>query len=348
MNKMGAITTLTLENFRNHQHLTLNCEPITVICGGNGVGKTNILEAIRFLSLGKSFRAHRDKEVITFDKPATRIIATTTCSGETTHIVCALTHTKKQLTINGAQHPFSHIVGSIRTVLFALDDLDFINGPPHHRRQFLDQCIGQRSKVYVRALLDLRRILRRRNATLERMARGLAHNQECDVWDAQLCDVSRIVQEERSCLCKTLDTYIPSEYTDLTGGAHKLGIVYRPSEITRKLLTNTRGQDLRVRATSIGPHRDDCTITLDDRLLADFGSRGERRLAVLAIKKAEVRILTHDGDTPILLLDDVFSELDPARQDHLIQMFSHQQTIITSTVLPKKLTELTPHVIELV
>lgn len=344
---MSTITTLTLENFRNHTHLTIECKPLTVICGGNGVGKTNILEAIRFISLGKSFRARRDREVITFDKPAARIIASITRSGDATQIICALTHDKKQLLISGAAHPFSHIIGSVRTVLFALDDLDFVNGPPQHRRQFLDQCIGQQSKVYVRALLDMRRIIRRRNATLERMVHGFARGEELEVWDTQLIDVARIIQKERSELCIALQTHIPHEYTDLTGGAHTLEIVYRPSEITKKLLMDARSQDLRVRATTIGPHRDDCTILLDGRLLADFGSRGERRLAVLAIKKAEVRILTHGDDTPILLLDDVFSELDPARQDHLIQMFSKQQTIITSTVLPKKLAALHPHTIEL-
>ena len=344
---MSSLTELTLENFRNHTHKTIVFEPITVLLGDNGVGKTNIIEAIRFLSLGKSFRAHRDREVITFDAPAARIIATVAGSGWVTYITCALTHDKKQITLNGVKHPFSHIIGSIKTVMFALDDLDFINGPPQHRRQFLDQCIGQQSKVYVRALLDMRRILRRRNATLERMAQGFAQEDELSVWDAQLCDVSQIIQKERAHLCATLQTHIAREYSDLTGDPRKLTITYCPSDISKTLLARSRNQDLRIRATNIGPHRDDCIITLDGRSLADYGSRGERRLAVLAIKKAEVHILTDGDDTPILLLDDVFSELDHKRQDTLLTLFSKQQTIVTSTSLPTKLAALNPYTIEL-
>lgn len=344
---MSSLTELSLENFRNHTRRTIVFKPITVVLGANGVGKTNILEAIRFLSLGKSFRTHRDREVITFDAPAARIMAKVVGGGEAGHITCALTYDKKQITLNGAHHPFSHIIGSVKTVMFALDDLDFINGSPQHRRQFLDQCIAQQSKVYVCALLDMRRILRRRNATLERMVRGLARPDELDVWDTQLCDVSTLVQEERSTLCATLQTHIAREYSELTGDVRKLAITYRPSTITKALLDRARNQDLRLCATSIGPHRDDCTIVLGGRSLADYGSRGERRLAVLAIKKAEVRILTTGDDTPILLLDDVFSELDHKRQDNLMSLFSHQQTIITSTVLPKKLAGLDPCVIEL-
>ena len=111
---MSTITTLTLENFRNHRHATIVFKPLTVVLGGKGVGKTSIIEAIRILSLGKSFRARRNNEIITFDAPAVRIIATTAHNNKMTKIVCALTHDKKKITLNGATHPFSHIIGSIR------------------------------------------------------------------------------------------------------------------------------------------------------------------------------------------------------------------------------------------
>lgn len=341
------LLTLTLENFRNHQAVDFSFSQLTVIIGKNTSGKTNILEAIRLLSIGKSFRARFDKDMITFDHDTTRILALAEINHQKCELSIAFNYEQKKVLVAGVPTPLSQLVGKLKTVIFALDDLDFINGPPRNRRRFLDYLLSQKSVEYIRSLLDLNKILKHRNALLERINFDVAGQNELKPWDEQLVEVSSVIQAQRQQAVKEIEQKLSNNYHELANRRQTLSISYQPSSVTLESLLQTRRLDLKNRATSCGPQRDDLEFLLNGKSLGQFGSRGERRLAVLALKQSEIDLLTSGDEKPILLLDDVFSELDESHQKQLMELFIQQQTILTTTILPKIITQLNPSVIEL-
>jgi DNA replication and repair protein RecF len=342
-----VISRLDLNSFRNCSKGSFEFGKTTAIVGQNGIGKTNILEAVRYLSVMKSFRAKKEQEVILFGQSTTRLVGHGLIMNEPVEVAVGLTNDRKQVTVNQVKKRVSQAVGVFKTVLFAPDDLDFVTGPPTLRRRFLDSIISQEKAVYLSALLSLQKIVKQRNATLVRMMKNLASKEELLVWDGELLKQSLIIQPMRKEIIKKLNEDLSKRYQKISGKTNsQLTIKYLENKISQDILNEAFNKDLRYGTSTIGPHHDDIELHLNKKSLALYGSRGELRSAVLSLKQAEIDVLTID-EPPILLLDDILSELDIDRQGRLMNLFDNQQTIITATHLPKSLEKIVDKVIEL-
>lgn len=341
------LTELDLTNFRNYSKKSFKFDKTTAIIGKNGLGKTNILEAIRYLSIMKSFRAKREREVIKFDEEVARIVGRGEAKEEKIKIAIGLTNDRKQVEVNQAKKRVSQAVGYFKTVLFSPDDLDFVSGPPTLRRRFLDSIISQENPIYLTALLSLQKVVKQRNAILFRISKDLAQKDELLFWDQELVKHSLLVQPLRKELVNQLNEGLSQRYEKISGQTNsKMKIEYQENKISLDILESIRSKDLRYTTTTVGPHHDDLVLELNNNPLAAYGSRGEKRSAILSLKQAEIGVLTKD-EPPILLLDDILSELDLDRQGRLINLFEGQQTIITATELPKELFKKIDKIIEL-
>src|SRR3989338_6088676 len=296
---------LKLQHFRNYENLelTLN-EGVTALVGLNAQGKTNLLESIAFLALGKSFRAPRSLDALKWDRPHGRIKAGIERKGK-------------------------------------LTELEVISASPQARRQFLDRLLIQVDYTYTEALGNYQKILNHRNALLKSIWARKSEEWELDIWDARLATEARKIWEKRSDFFTFLNGSLAEQYQKLAGAEEVLSLesLTHQDRYEERLLAH-RGSDIQSSSTSIGPHRDDFTLSLHSpkvrikRELAESGSRGEKRSAVLVLKMAELLFIENKtGEKPILLLDDVFSELDLNRQKKLIDLIRPYQSILTTTSL---------------
>jgi len=225
--------------------------------------------------------------------------------------------------------------GSLRVVLFTPDHLDLVTGSPTDRRKFLDRLLLQLNGGYVEAFSQFQRILDQRNALLKRINQGTANLWELDLWDVRLAEEAEKIWQKRQVFIDFLMQRIEKDYQEIAGETGKsiLRIDYINSRVRfeEKLIAH-RDMDIKTGSTGVGPHRDDFDLLLDERSLKETGSRGECRSAVLALKMAELDFIEEKtGEKPILLLDDVFSELDSRRQKTLGDMLQSHQSIITTT-----------------
>ncbi|QQR54762.1 DNA replication/repair protein RecF [Candidatus Peregrinibacteria bacterium] len=329
---------IKLEGFRNYYDLELELKsPITALVGLNAQGKTNLLESIAFLALGKSFRASRSLETLHWDRSHGRIKGCIEEEGKEVELEVYMQREPETKKVKKAEKwtlP-KHFLGSLRIVLFTPDDLDLVSGSPALRRQFLDRLLLQLNGGYVETFSQYQRILDQRNALLKRIREGRAQNWELDLWDARLCEEATRLWERRHAFMDFLKTPLPKDYQRIAGGKKTLSFFYQNHrERFDEKLAAAREHDLRTGATSVGPHRDDFILYLEGRSLQETGSRGECRSAVLALKMAELRYMElRSGEKPLLLLDDVFSELDAKRQEKLGHLLQDYQTILTTTAL---------------
>lgn len=350
------IDSISLVNYRTYPKNSFDFKPITAILGSNGVGKTNLLEAIRYISIMKSFRAKREREVVTFGQTVTRIVGKGEVNNQKTEISIGLSFdaslnnnqiNQKVVRVNRSKKRISQAVGIFKTVLFAPDDLDFVTGSPSLRRRFLDLILSQEKPAYLTALLELYRVVRHRNIVLNRIAQNSARRSELEIWDQELIRLGQIIQPIRQELIEMLNTNLSKRYQAISGqDKSTLTISYQPSILSPDLLKSVYDKDVRFNQTTLGPNHDDIKLILNKKSLATYGSRGERRSAVLSLKQAEVAHLTVT-EPPILLLDDILSELDSDRQHRLVNLFDTQQTIITATHLSKELEKVCQKVIKL-
>ena len=335
---------LKLQHFRNYENLelTLN-EGVTALVGLNAQGKTNLLESIAFLALGKSFRAPRSLDALKWDRPHGRIKAGIERKGKLTELEVfmqrdpELKKIKKQSRLTKPKN----FLGSFRVVLFTPDQLELISGSPQARRQFLDRLLIQVDYEYTEALGNYHKILNHRNALLKSIWARKSEEWELDIWDARLATEARKIWEKRSDFFNFLNGSLAEQYQKLAGAEEVLSLesLTHQDRYEERLLAH-RGSDIQSGSTSVGPHRDDFTLSLHSpkvrikRELAESGSRGEQRSAVLVLKMAELLFIENKtGEKPILLLDDVFSELDLNRQKKLIDLIRPYQSILTTTSL---------------
>lgn len=315
---------LQLHDFRNHHKLELEFGQVTILLGPNGVGKTNVLEAIRMISLLKSFRARAQSQLIAWGKEVARIVA----KANDLTIELALTPAEKVIKVNGVPKTHAQALGVIKTVLFAPDDVGLFQGPPVLRRRFLDGILAQSDRPYLNALAIYQAVLRQRNATLAMIARSSASLNDLTAWDGQLVEQGQLIHKKRQQLIKRFNDELPAIHEQASGKS--LGFEIKPtwSEISPELLAARAERDIILQSTSIGPHHDDFAVLLADKDVGRFGSRGENRTVVFSLKIAELNYL---GQDTLLLLDDIFSELDHNRRQRLQQLFKDYQTIITTT-----------------
>ena len=331
------LTSLTLENFRNYDSLTLDLEKAEVIAlvGQNAQGKTNFLESIAFLALGKSFRARQFLETLKWDRPHGRIRATLKGSKHETDLELFMSRTPQAKKVKKNQKLVKpkDFLGTFRVVLFTPDTLLMVGGSPSLRRQFFDRLLIQLDREYFQAFSNYQRSLKQRNALLKRIQARLAELWELDMWDATLVTEANKIWEKRLQFTDYLSQHIKKHYQEISGTQQSLSITYKPTqENFEEKLVAARSQDIRTGTTSLGPHRDDFTLHLQGHPLAETGSRGECRSAILSLKMAEIHFVEEKTkEKPLLLLDDVFSELDESRQKHLGKLLKGHQSIITTT-----------------
>ncbi len=322
------LDSLRLLDFRNFRELEI--EPggrCAAIWGPNGRGKTNLLEAIFLLGTTRSHRTRKDPELIRFGGDVYHVAGSYRRSngGRMTLSVAYEKGGRKKGRVDGKEvSKMSSLVGRCGVVLVSPEDVEITKGEPERRRQFLDLTLCSIDPIYLRSLQELGRILRQRSSLL-RDTWEPDRARMLDPWDRQLAAAGWAITEARARAMEELAPLVEEAYSAL-GGGEQLVIGYRPGigrepvseeDVLQKIVA-VRDEDLRLRRTTIGPHRDDLDLELDGRSIRAYGSRGQHRTAVLALKLAAVRLMAQRlGEEPILLLDDVFTELDASRAERL-------------------------------
>lgn len=328
---------LQLEQFRNYGELNLDCAGSNVIAliGPNAQGKTNLIEAIGFLAWGKSFQSRKSLDALRWGAAHGRVKAQFERAGRPHELEVFLQAAPEQRILRHNQQSVSpaDFVGQLQVVLFTPDDLQMISGSPRLRRQYLDRLLVQLSPSYTRALGQYTRALKQRNALLKAIRARQSQSWELELWDIKLVAEADTLWKARRKFLSFLEQDLKTRYLELSGQNGELSLHYAPpTEDFDAQLIASRDADLRYGSTGHGPHRDDFELQLNGRPLAEVGSRGETRTAVLALKLGELDYLEQEsGQKPILLLDDVFSELDEARQAHLSQFLEQGYQAVLST-----------------
>lgn len=323
---------LNLTNFRNYSSLELNFDHRpTVLVGNNAAGKSNILETIYLLSTTKSLRAETEEELIKEGEEFARVEGFLEQGGETELLVLINRQTdsvkfKKKVLVNGIPRRTVDFIGNLPAVIFYPSDINMVTGSPSLRRWHLDLGLAQIDLAYKKALTAYEQFLTARNRVLKTIREGHGRADELNFWTGGLLEQGKIISGKR----RSFFEYISS----LEEPLGKFKFEYKLSEVTLEKLLETNGREVAAAATLIGPHRDDFSILLGDRNLAHFGSRGEQRTATLAFKLAQLEYMAKIlGQRPILLLDDVFSELDGAHRAHVVEVVGKQQTVIATVEL---------------
>ncbi|NMA96090.1 MAG: DNA replication/repair protein RecF [Clostridiales bacterium] len=340
------LVELSLNNFRNFKRLDLPLTPnITILVGKNAQGKTNILESIVYTCTGRSHRTSLDREVIRFGEDFAYIRAIVEKSIGNNKVEIGLSKSKsKMVNINGTSvKRLGELMGHINGVVFSPDDLSLIKGAPSERRKFLDMEISQIRPNYFYALQKYNRVLSQRNNLLKDIQKRPSMKKGLGVWSEQLSDAGAQIIWERNRFLRKLRIVSAKVHKTLTFGNEKLDIIYRPSieqkgdiEETKKhfleVLDSTEAMDIERGITQRGCHRDDMLFSIDNIDTRTYGSQGQQRTVVLSLKLAEIEIMKNmTGEMPILLLDDVFSELDEYRKKMLLDSIGDVQAIITTT-----------------
>jgi DNA replication and repair protein RecF len=340
-------TSLRLLGIRNFEDSTFEPDPVlTVLTGPNGCGKTNVLESVYLASIGQSFRTRQDSEIIQFTRDEGTVFLQFESDKTSHELKVKLSRSEgKKIFLNDNPVRRKDLLGIFRTVLFTPDEMKLIKGMPKDRRRFLDMELSQVNPRYYHELLRYNRAVAQRNAAF-REAQMSGKKADVDMWDMQIASgASYIVRKRMETLEKMNETASAME-SILTRQKEKLQIVYNQSgrkdvswdeEWFLSQLASRREDDARLCHTSTGPHRDDLSFKINDMDLAAYGSQGQQRTAILAMKLSEVQFIREEtGENPVLLLDDVTGELDRERQEDLLQYVrDHEvQTILTTTSMP--------------
>lgn len=330
---------LILKNFRSHKKLELNLGAVTVIVGSNGSGKTNILEAISFLSAARSFRAD-DKRNLIREKADFASIKL----AEFETVIARLPRLTATFKIRGVKKRIYDFVGQLPSVIFTPESLNIINGSPADRRRFMDGLLSQISGKYFKALVDYKKIIHQRNHLLAMIAEGQGSIGELDFWDRELSAVADIIIEERELFADFLKAELPKYYRLFSEKKETVEVEYKKQAerpIIQKLI-DKRGIEIAARTTIFGPHRDNLIFLVNGYEAENYASRGELRSLVLSLKLAEIHYLdkmrgktapNQTANQPLLLLDDVYSELDKHHRDQIKALVSSYPTVITTTDL---------------
>ena len=334
------IESIELKNYRNYDELHMKFSPGTnILYGNNAQGKTNILEAVYVCCTTKSHRVSKDREMIHFHEEESHIKLNIRKNEAPYRIDMHLKKNKsKGVAVDGIPiRKASELFGIVNVVFFSPEDLNIIKNGPSERRKFIDLELCQLNKLYVHALVSYNRILMQRNKLLKDLSFHPEYEEMLDVWDTQLIRYGREIIRFREEFIAQLNEMILAIHRKLSGGKEHLSIVYDPSASADTLengIRQSRIQDIRQKTTLVGPHRDDIGFFIDGIDIRKFGSQGQQRTAALSLKLAEIELVKKIvRDYPILLLDDVLSELDGERQNHLLSAIDHIQTMITCTGL---------------
>ena len=365
------LSHLSLKDFRNYDELDLTLGPgLFLFQGENAQGKTNLLEAVAMLATSNSFHASSDREIVNWNasEHVTRLVAAVERHDEDLNIEIVIfdptlqekgssaekelqfipphDRQRKRIKINGVPKKAIDLIGKVIVVLFSPNDLSLVDGSPEERRRFLDRGLCQMQPHYCQALQKYRKIVTQRSALLKRIRENQEDPRMLDFLDEKLTELATMITFERRRMVDSLNQHVDELQAIISGGREHLTIIYRPSFViepawdTTEILQNYRTQLLDARRKEIrqgvcllGPHRDDLEFLVNGVNMLTYGSRGQQRTVALASKLGELAFMrTVTGEEPILLLDDVFSELDFSRREYLLrQVLRHEQVLITAT-----------------
>ena len=365
------LSHLSLKDFRNFDQLDLTLGPgLFLFQGENAQGKTNLLEAVAMLATSNSFHASSDREIVNWHASdrVTRLAASVEQHNEDVKIEIVIIdptqpekgssadgeipiippndRQRKRIKINSVPKRAIDLIGLVTVVLFSPNDLGLVDGSPEERRRFLDRGLCQMQPHYCQSLQKYRKIVTQRSALLKRIRENQEDPRMLDFLDEKLTELATMITFERRRMVDSLNQHVDELQAIISGGREHLTIVYRPSFLiepawdTMKTLQNYREQLLEARRKEIrqgvcllGPHRDDLEFLVNGVNMLTYGSRGQQRTVALASKLGELAFMrTVTGEEPILLLDDVFSELDFSRREYLLrQVLRHEQVLITAT-----------------
>lgn len=372
------ISQLSLTNYRNYSRLMLDLPAGPVLlCGQNAHGKTNLLEAIYFLSTTRGIHARADQQLINWlildqeTLPFTRVEATVKTARDTFQIAITVLREgdsiRKDIRLNGAKKRALDTVGKVTTVMFLPEDIELVTGSPSIRRRYLDSTLCQINADYCQALSRYNKVISQRNALLKELFKRNGNPDQLLYWDEQLADNGAIIITQRHNLVLDLDTGARQRHRDLSGGRESLRLHYAPSfdlhhrpkpnyqlpllmedlapystaappvdevrDTFLAYLQQAHQEEINRGVTLLGPHRDDLHFLVDGIDMTLYGSRGQQRTAALSTKLAEVNLMKQTtGEMPILLLDDVMSELDAQRRRQVITLVEEAgQSVLTTT-----------------
>lgn len=334
------IESLELKNFRNYEELSIVLDPGTnILYGDNAQGKTNVLEAVYLCGTTKSHRGSKDKEMIRFEQDESHIRMMVKKDGVSHKIDMHLKKNKaKGIAIDGIPiRKAAELFGIVNLVAFSPEDLNIIKNGPSERRRFMDLELCQLNKVYLQELTSYNKVLNQRNKLLKDIGFQPGLTETLDVWDMQLVYYGKKIISLRRQFMEELGEIIRQIHSNLTGKKEEIRLLYEPDveeKVFEEKLQSAREKDLRLRVTSVGPHRDDFCVQTNGIDIRKYGSQGQQRTAALSLKMSEIYLVEKvTKDHPVLLLDDVLSELDSSRQNYLLQSIHNIQTVITCTGL---------------
>lgn len=335
-----VIKALELNQFRNYEQLELSFDEGTnILYGDNAQGKTNILEAIYLSATTKSHKGSKDKDMIRFGEEEAHIRTILQKNGMEQRIDMHLRSSKtKGIAIDGGKiKKAAQLLGLLNVVFFSPEDLSIIKNGPAERRHFIDMELCQLDSFYLYNLNHYNKIVNQRNSLLKDLFTNPDLRDTLSIWDSQLLSYGSKVIERRKLFIDQLNEIIYDIHRQLSGDREHIQIYYEPNvEVNEyeKKMKSRQEVDIRLKQTTVGPHRDDFSFMADHVDIRKFGSQGQQRTAALSLKLSEIELVKKiTGDTPVLLLDDVLSELDSNRQNYLLNYIKDIQTIITCTGL---------------
>jgi len=346
------LLSLELTQFRSYTSLQLDLSQgdVHLFVGENGAGKTNVIEAVSILSLTRSCLSAEEADIVQWGAEYYRVRGSARDDAEqdrTLEVVSQQTpRLQKACFLNDVRLSVEKVLGTLPTVVFLPQDLHLFSGAPAERRRFLDRLLCQVSPEYLRSLSQYQKVLKQRNSLLKRIAEGVASVADLSLWDQQLVEHAIPITLARLELIGTLQLTLPEEIRALGESWEDVHIVYDRKGLARDAETLTteyleqlqenRKRDCILCSTSIGPHREDWHIAVEGRPLPSFASRGQQRASLLALLLLQVSYLElRCGEKPVILLDDVFSELDESHQYALLDSLSGYQVLITTTHMPE-------------
>lgn len=334
------IKSLELQNFRNYENLKLDFDSGTnIFYGDNAQGKTNILEAIYLIATTKSHKGSKDSDIIQFGHEEAHIRSYLYKEDVTRQVDMHLRKSKtKGIAIDSQRiKKAADLLGLLNVVFFSPEDLSIIKNGPAERRRFIDMELCQLDSFYLYNLNHYNKIVNNRNKLLKDLFMNPGLKETLSIWDSQLLSYGSKIIERRSLFIEQLNQIIFDIHNRLSGGKEQIKIVYEKNveidNLEEKLRLN-QDKDIYLKQTTVGPHRDDISFIVNDIDIRKFGSQGQQRTAALSLKLSEIELVKKSiKDTPVLLLDDVLSELDSNRQNYLLNSIGDIQTIITCTGL---------------
>lgn len=339
------IKNLTLKNFRNYSIQEFKfINGVNILYGDNGQGKTNVLEALFLASMGKSFRTAHDTEMIKDGSDSLEVLVQAEDEVSKTEIKLLYNRTKqKAISLNGIYlRKMGDLMGALPCVIFSPSTMMILSSGPSERRKFVDMALCQLKPVYYYNLQQYNKILMQKNAFLRDCTRDQVNRDMLDVWNMSLAQYGASITEHRILYLNEISEYAEEYHKNISGNNEEIEIKYiasgsSESEIFYRKLTEVSSREIERKMSLIGPHKDDIDFTLTGTGdIKKYGSQGQKRTCVLSLKLGEMSILRkHNGKMPVLLLDDVMSELDSSRQDMLVKGMEKTQVFITSTELEK-------------